>query len=160
MNNLRNLKLIGLVTLLVNVESYTAVTANNKLTDAQRDQLLNNKLTDAQKAQITNNRLTPAKQMQIAEMLERFLDITKDQSKGFEQWIDDLKNLIQQEPEFAMFFPVLNSIRNQRNANVVKLEILKNRSKAPQFVQEILSKKPISELANILTTRVNRRNGK
>lgn len=124
MIQLKNLKLIGLLSLLVSFNSYS---------------------------------LAPDKQTKITQMLEAFLDVSKDKSKGFEQWIDELKTLIQQEPEFATFFPVLNNIRNQRNANLVKLEILKNRGKAPQFVQNILSKKAIPELANILTARVNRR---
>jgi len=124
MIQLKNLKLIGLFSLLVSLNSYS---------------------------------LDSNKQTQITQMLAAFLDVSKDQSKGFEQWIDELKTLIQQEPEFATFFPVLNTIRNQKNPNLVKLEILKNRGKAPQFVQNILSAKPVAELATILTARVKTR---
>jgi len=120
MIKLKKLKLIGLLSLLLNMNSYS---------------------------------LDPAKQTQISAMLSEFLDVSKQQLKGFESWIDELTLLIKQEPEFASFFTVLHKIRNQKNVALVKLEIARNRKNAPKFVQDMLGT-DIGKLSNILAARV------
>jgi len=122
MIKLRNLKLIGLMSLFVGFNSYSAVDIN--------------------------------KQTKIKEMLAEFLNLSCQPNKGFETWIDQLRELIEKEPDFAAFLPVLSTIRNNRNPNIVKLEIFKNRTKAPIFVQQILNAKKADELSNILAARV------
>ncbi len=94
------------------------------------------------------------KQEEIRQMILEYLDTSKQSTKPFEQWIDDLKTLIDKEPDFARFLPILSNIRNQRNANIVKLEIVKSRNLAPAFVQKILNSKPVAELARVIETRV------
>jgi len=121
MIKLKNLKLIGLLSLLVNLNAYS---------------------------------LDPAKQTQITEMLAQFLNTSSHPTKGFETWIDELTMLIKNEPEFVDLWAVFRKIRDQKNANMVKLEILKVRGKAPAFVQTILSKEPITKLSTILAARV------
>jgi hypothetical protein len=119
MIQLKNLKLIGLLSLLVNLNSYA---------------------------------LSPDKQTQITQMLADFLNPSYEPTKGFEKFIDDLQNLIAAEPEFKRFVPVLAKIRNQKNVNLVKLEIAKNRGNAPQFVRDMLG--DITKLSTILAARV------
>lgn len=157
MIQLKNLKLISLMSLLVSLNSYSLALDQTKPDQQSVDRVTPDQTkSDQRNVQRADQTVNPTKtkQEQISQMLQEFLNTSCQPTKGFEAWIDELKNLIQKEPEFATFFPVLNTIRNQKNANLVKLEILKNRGKAPSFVQKILSEKPIGELANILSARV------
>lgn len=124
MIKLKNLKLIGLMSLLVSFNAYS---------------------------------LDANKQIEISQMLNNFLDLSLDSEKPFETWIDDLTALIGREPEFAKFAPILAALKAERNIIKAQLKLVQNQKLAPAFVQEILKKKPLAELKNILTRRMQRR---
>jgi hypothetical protein len=132
MNNLRNLKLISLLSLLVNFESYTNNTAQ---------------LTDAQRAQLANQPVS--RQTQIIEMLNNFLNLSVDTQKPFEVWLEDLTKVMGNAEEFKKFKPILDALIKEKNARIAGIKLAQNRKLAPLFVQQILDSKPVSELSNI-----------
>lgn len=206
MIKLKNLKLIGLLSLLANLNSYTLSPDKQTQITQMFDQIFNSayestkgietwidelrtliipepeftgfitmldnikdkRSTNLVKLELLKHRkqapaflqnmLSTKYQTQIVQMLNQFLNPSCEPNKCFEAWIDELNTLISGEPEFQRFLPVLAKIRNEKNLTKVKLEIARNRTNAPKYVQDVLGT-DLAKLSAILAARLRVRRG-
>lgn len=111
------------------------------------------------KASLAGSDFTDEQEMKLRSFIEKFMDKNVEPNKPFENWLQDLKNLLQGTPKFSQYCLAISDIEKSRNIADAGKNFEKFRELIPESLKNFFKERYSRAIVlKSLTERLKKRN--